>query len=225
MLTFILVVYALSAFITGVVTLLMYKESKYKNSDWLDLVVIFFPVANTFLACVAIDQVFQSGYKLIRDYVKRKLVSFGKKSYLEYLKKSEKEMLDEVRKGLIGEVENLNIMDSISRGIKTAQTHCYTQSRLAGWHDSPRETGTLLMLIVSEVAEAMEGDRKGLMDDHLPHRSMLEVGLADACIRIFDLAGLKKLDLAGAITEKLEYNRSRADHKPENRQKEGGKKY
>src|ERR1700687_1476443 len=56
-----------------------------------------------------------------------------------------------------------------------------------------------LMLIVSEIAEAMEGHRKNLMDDKLPHRKMIEVELADAIIRIFDLAGAKGYDVAGAI--------------------------
>ena len=82
-----------------------------------------------------------------------------------------------------------------------------------------------LMLVVSEVSEANEGLRKDKMDDHLPHRKMLEVELADTVIRVFDLAGGLKLDLAGAITEKLEYNAHRADHKPENRAKEGGKSF
>lgn len=102
---------------------------------------------------------------------------------------------------------------------------CYNQSKEAGWHDNEREIGTMLMLIVSEVAEAMEGDRKNLMDDHLPHRKMIEVELADAVIRIGDLAGKLGLDLGGAIDEKLEYNRNRADHKKENRLSENGKKY
>ncbi len=35
----------------------------------------------------------------------------------------------------------------------------------------------------------MEGERKDLMDDKLPHRKMAEVELADALIRIFDYAG------------------------------------
>jgi NTP pyrophosphatase (non-canonical NTP hydrolase) len=82
-----------------------------------------------------------------------------------------------------------------------------------------------LMLVVSELAEAMEGHRKNLMDDKLPHRPMVEVELADAVIRIFDLAGAKGYDVAGAIAEKLEFNAQRADHKPENRLAEGGKAY
>ena len=88
-----------------------------------------------------------------------------------------------------------------------------------------RNVGELLMLCVSELAEAMEGDRKKLMDDKLTHRSMLEVELADTVIRIMDLAGGFDLDVAGAITEKLEYNASRADHRPENRALANGKKY
>ena len=82
-----------------------------------------------------------------------------------------------------------------------------------------------LALIHSEVSEAMEGARKNLMDDKLPHRKMIEVELADAMIRILDLAGALQLDLAGAIQEKLAYNAVREDHKVENRKAEGGKSY
>ena len=88
-----------------------------------------------------------------------------------------------------------------------------------------RNVGELLMLMVSELAEAMEGHRKNLMDDKLPHRSMIEVELADCIIRIADAAGGLGLDLGGAIDEKLAYNANRADHKPENRVKANGKKY
>ena len=82
-----------------------------------------------------------------------------------------------------------------------------------------------LCLTHSEVSEGMEGHRKGLMDDKLPHRSMLEVELADAVIRIFDLAGAMRMDLGGAIAEKLAFNAQRPDHKLENRMKAGGKAY
>lgn len=82
-----------------------------------------------------------------------------------------------------------------------------------------------LCLIHSEVSEAMEGHRKLLMDDKLPHRTMLEVELADAVIRVFDLAGGLGLDVGGAIYEKLEYNAKRQDHKIENRREMNGKKF
>ena len=104
--------------------------------------------------------------------------------------------------------------------------YCHGIAKECGWWDqkNPRSVPELLMLCVSELAEAMEGDRKDLMDDHLPHRKMLEVELADAVIRILDMGGGLGLDVAGAIAEKLEYNTERSDHKPENRAN-GGKKY
>lgn len=82
-----------------------------------------------------------------------------------------------------------------------------------------------LCLIHSEISEGMEGHRKGKMDDKLPHRPMIEVELADAVIRIFDLAGAMQLDIGGAIGEKMAFNAVRPDHKPENRAAEGGKAY
>lgn len=82
-----------------------------------------------------------------------------------------------------------------------------------------------LCLIHSEISEAMEGHRKGLMDDKLPHRPMIEVELADAVIRIADLAGALGLDLGGAIAEKIAFNAQRPDHKPEARAAAGGKSY
>jgi NTP pyrophosphatase (non-canonical NTP hydrolase) len=88
-----------------------------------------------------------------------------------------------------------------------------------------RNVGELLMLCVSELAEAMEGDRKNLQDDKLPHRKMLEVELVDCIIRIFDLCGGLGLDLGGAYVEKMAYNATRADHKIENRKLPGGKAY
>jgi len=88
-----------------------------------------------------------------------------------------------------------------------------------------RNVGEMLMLIVSEIAEAMEGHRKGLKDDHLPSRPMIEVELADAVIRIFDIAAGLKLDLGGAYVEKMSYNQTRKDHTVEARLAEGGKAY
>ena len=77
------------------------------------------------------------------------------------------------------------------------------------------------MLIVSEVAEAMEGERKNLMDDKLPHRKMAEVELVDAMIRIFDYAGGFDYDLQGAFEEKMAFNATRVDHTHEARKQAG----
>lgn len=91
-----------------------------------------------------------------------------------------------------------------------------------------RNVPEMLMLIVSEVSEAMEGHRKRLMDDKLPHRPMLRVELIDAMIRMLDILGSQDNEEhpAGLIfQEKRAYNAQRADHKPEARLAAGGKAF
>lgn len=89
----------------------------------------------------------------------------------------------------------------------------------------PYVVATKIALIHSEISEALEGYRSDKMDDKLPHRKMIEVELADAIIRIGDLAQALGLDVAGAIQEKFGVNAVRPDHKIENRRKPGGKKF
>lgn len=136
-----------------------------------------------------------------------------------------------------------NSKPSIYQGISILQNTCHTASYAAGWwqdlstgvdfREEARKGTRLgkalvaekLVLIHSEISEALEGYRKGLLDDKLPHRPALEVELADAIIRIMDLAGALNLDIAGAIIEKMDFNAQRPDHKPENRMSEGGKSF
>lgn len=104
-----------------------------------------------------------------------------------------------------------------------------------GFWDSPRETGTLLMLCVSELAEAMEADRKSRYADLEAYRSCtmaddilsedfdiylessfeklikdtFEDELADTIIRILDLCGAKGIDIEKHIELKMKYNATR----------------
>jgi len=111
---------------------------------------------------------------------------------------------------------------------------CHDSAKQNGWWPAiTSETrtpplsriGWALALSHSEVSEAVEGFRKDSPDDKLPHRKMAEVELADALIRICDLAGACGFNLGAAVVEKLVYNAERDDHKPENRAQAGGKKY
>jgi hypothetical protein len=79
--------------------------------------------------------------------------------------------------------------DEINQYAKDVHSACVK----AGWWDDPdRCIFQLIQLINSEVSEATEADRKDLMDSHLQHRKGVEVELADALIRLMDLAGRYK---------------------------------
>lgn len=112
-----------------------------------------------------------------------------------------------------------------------ALTSICHEANISWWIDidtgkpKQRNFGELIALCHSELSEALEGHRKNLPDDKLPHRPMAEVELADCLIRIFDLAGGMGYDLGGAFAEKMAYNATRADHKIENRRGENGKRY
>jgi hypothetical protein len=66
-----------------------------------------------------------------------------------------------------------------------------------------------IALIHSEPSECLEGIRKSLPDDHLPHRSMEVSELADTVIRILDYCGGHGLPLGKVILEKMAYNANR----------------
>jgi NTP pyrophosphatase (non-canonical NTP hydrolase) len=109
----------------------------------------------------------------------------------------------------------------------------HASTTAAGWWDvdwndavsSANFCAAKIALLHSEVSEMLEGVRKGLPDDHLPHRSMTEVEAADVFIRLIDLCGALNLDIEGAVAEKLAYNQKRADHTRTARAGAGGKKF
>lgn len=79
---------------------------------------------------------------------------------------------------------------------------------------SPMTAGAKLAFVHSEISEALECVRDGAIyeyegEDGKPEG--LPTELADACIRIFDLAGAYGIDLEDAITRKMAYNATRPE--------------
>lgn len=106
-------------------------------------------------------------------------------------------------------------------------TRIHLDNRVAGWWDGEPTTetyATKIALIHSEVSEMLEGLRKGTDDDHLKGELMEHVEAADVLIRLLDYCGARGIEIGLLTMLKLEYNATRADHKRENREKEGGKK-
>jgi len=104
-------------------------------------------------------------------------------------------------------------------------------NREKGFWDKKRNVGEMLMLVTSELGEAMEAHRKGkfadwkgynfvtkplggtkvlkvAFEEHI--KDSFEDELADAIIRLLDMAAGLNIDLNKHIKAKLDYNRSRA---------------
>ncbi len=101
----------------------------------------------------------------------------------------------------------------------------------AGWWDGvdpndPKELCVKILLIITELAEMVEGIRKDkVCDDHLPEFSGPHVEVGDAVIRILDLCWAMGIPLEEIMYKKMAYNRTRIDHTRAARAAIGGKKF
>ena len=120
-------------------------------------------------------------------------------------------------------------------GLNDAAIQIFEDNSARGFHDAPIENGTLLMLVVSELSEALEADRKGKHADIDAYNANLQADdinpgdreeydrgafvflikdtfedeIADAMIRLLDLSALRGIDIEWHIEQKLAYNRTR----------------
>ena len=105
----------------------------------------------------------------------------------------------------------------------------YEGNKLRGFDVSKENIGQTLMLIVSELSEALEADRKGRyarvkelegysQQENLDQRKVgfelyikdsFEDEIADSFIRLFDLVGGLNIDIEKHIEMKLKYNSTR----------------
>lgn len=93
-------------------------------------------------------------------------------------------------------------------GVRAAMILAHHTAANAGWYRDPktgqevrRNFGEVIALMTSELSEALESDRKSLMDDKLSHRNGVEVEFADMFLRVGDTAMSRGDDVSAAIVE------------------------
>jgi len=104
----------------------------------------------------------------------------------------------------------------------------HESSKLKGFYNGDKkQLGTMLMLVVSELGEALEADRHSLKADLNYYENILnarhdfqiafkeaikdtvEDEIADAIIRLLDMCGYLHIDIQRHIDLKLKYNKTR----------------
>lgn len=118
----------------------------------------------------------------------------------------------------------------MTEGLNVISKKIFEANKAKGFWDKERNIGEMLMLVVTELAEALEAHRgrgnsfsKQLFESGctVPGigfkksfetyvKDSFEDEIADAMIRLFDMAGGLNIDLDFHIKNKLEYNATRA---------------
>ncbi len=95
-----------------------------------------------------------------------------------------------------------NGVEMSDQTIRELTAQCHAIAKEKGFWDEKRNVGEALMLVVTELAEAMEGYR------HKDDANFREE-IADAFIRLFDLCGGLGIDIQAEISKKSEKNKTR----------------
>ena len=121
------------------------------------------------------------------------------------------------------------------KSLNQLRDEIHANAKEKGFYDNPREVGTLLMLVVTEVAEALEADRTGDFCDFSKYeecKKEMDVGirtseeiekyafekyikntfedeLADVIIRTLDICGYLNIDIERSVLAKIKYNKTR----------------
>ena len=109
--------------------------------------------------------------------------------------------------------------DSLTSTLTQLRDKAYNDAKEKGFHDKEYPDEHWLMLIVCEIAEAVEADRQGrrarMADyDGMPNsvgfrmyvKDTVEDELADVCIRVLDFLGLKKVGVRENIDKLVEFS-------------------
>lgn len=103
--------------------------------------------------------------------------------------------------------------------VNSKANQVYEMAKSKGWWDNPREDGTLIALMHSELSEALEASRHGNpKSEHIPEFSAIEEEMADVVIRAMDYCRARGYELGSAIEAKIAFNAGRE-------RMHGGKKF
>ncbi|MBP7533852.1 MAG: hypothetical protein KA783_05360 [Chitinophagales bacterium] len=123
-------------------------------------------------------------------------------------------------------------LDNLLTGLNQASSLIHQNNKAKGFWDKERNIGELLMLVTSELGEAMEAHRKSKFanwenydklrlqlgnnpntldtvsfEEHI--KDTFEDEIADAVIRLLDLAAGLGIDLEKHVSSKVQYNETR----------------